>query len=425
MMRIFIADDEDIIRDGIRNCIEKEQGKFLFAGEAPDGEMALPMMMEIKPDVLITDIRMPFMDGLELARVVRRTMPWMRIVFLSGHDEFEYAQKAVSLHADAYLLKPVDSAQLLATLADVAARIEEEQQQYRQAEFEYAQKAVSLHADAYLLKPVDSAQLLATLADVAARIEEEQQQYRQAVRQSRSEQEDDALREHFFNLLLSGGMAAADAVEQGAPWGLSPAVRQYLVCILRLPDNRDAFMQARALSARTFDGQQEVICFFRGSTRMVLLLQGESEDAVRERAYEVCQNLRHEIRQFLGWDTLAAIGLPVTRLSALPDSYRTAKETMLRAAACAEGGVFGSTDFASGKTGFDFSAGGALADQLRHAAPEDVPRIVDEYFGNAAEEDMKSVLYRYYLLMDLLVSAAADGAAASGGKRGCGTRTRL
>ena len=62
--------------------------------------------------------------------------------------------------------------------------------------------------------------------------------------------------------------------------------------------------------------------------------------------------------------------------------------------------------FSSGKTGFDFSAGGALADQLRHAAPEDVPRIVDEYFGNAAEEDMKSVLYRYYLLMDLLVSAA-------------------
>ena len=101
MMRVFIADDEEIIRDGIRNCIEKEQERFLFAGEAPDGEMALPMLMEMKPDVLITDIRMPFMDGLELAKVVRRTMPWLRIVFLSGHDEFEYAQKAVSLHADA------------------------------------------------------------------------------------------------------------------------------------------------------------------------------------------------------------------------------------------------------------------------------------------------------------------------------------
>ena len=63
MMRVFIADDEEIIRDGIRNCIEKEQERFLFAGEAPDGEMALPMLMEMKPDVLITDIRMPFMDG--------------------------------------------------------------------------------------------------------------------------------------------------------------------------------------------------------------------------------------------------------------------------------------------------------------------------------------------------------------------------
>ena len=68
MMRVFIADDEEIIRDGIRNCIEKEQERFLFAGEAPDGEMALPMLMEMKPDVLITDIRMPFMDGLELAK---------------------------------------------------------------------------------------------------------------------------------------------------------------------------------------------------------------------------------------------------------------------------------------------------------------------------------------------------------------------
>jgi two-component system response regulator YesN len=102
MMRVFIADDEEIIRDGIRNCIEKEQGRFLFAGEAPDGEMALPMLMEMKPDVLITDIRMPFMDGLELAKVVRRTMPWLRIVFLSGHDEFEYAYQMKEISFEIY-----------------------------------------------------------------------------------------------------------------------------------------------------------------------------------------------------------------------------------------------------------------------------------------------------------------------------------
>lgn len=360
MMRVFIADDEDIIRDGIRGCIEKESDRFLFAGEAPDGEMALPMIVEMKPDILITDIRMPFLDGLELARVVRRAMPWVRVIFLSGHDEFEYAQQAVSLHADAYLLKPIDSTQLIATLEQVAARIEQEQQQYLSA-----------------------------------------------AQRGRSEQEEDALREHFFNQLLSGGISTAQAIEHGARFGAALTARQYLVCMMRLPKDRDTRMQVRALASHTFDGQDDVFCFFRGSTRLMLLLLGENKEAVREHAYEVCQNLRHEIHKVLGPDTLTAIGLPVSRLSALPDSYQAAQKTMLQAAACAESGVFGSTDFAAApKAEFDFSQGGSLADKLRHAAPEDVPQIVDTYFGDTAAQDMQSVLYRYYLLMDLLVTAS-------------------
>ena len=358
MMRVFIADDEEIIRDGIRNCIEKEQERFLFAGEAPDGEMALPMLMEMKPDVLITDIRMPFMDGLELAKVVRRTMPWLRIVFLSGHDEFEYAQKAVSLHADAYLLKPVSSAQLLETLGQVAEQIEQEQQQLR-----------SEGAN------------------------------------SRSEHEEDVLREHFLNDLLSGSVPTAEAAVQGERWGLLLTAKQYLVCIVRLPENA-VQEQVRALTERLCGEESEVCAFFRGSRRLVLLLRGETEEAVRETAYEFCQNLRHELCQVLGWNALCAIGAPVSRVSALPESYRTAKDTLLQASACAEDGVFGSTDFAGVQHEFDFSAGGSLADKLRHAAPEDVPRIVEGYFGDSAAQDVQSVLYRYYLLMNLLVTAS-------------------
>ncbi len=338
MMRVFIADDEEIIRDGIRNCIEKEQERFLFAGEAPDGEMALPMLMEMKPDVLITDIRMPFMDGLELAKVVRRTMPWLRIVFLSGHDEFEYAQKAVSLHADAYLLKPVSSAQLLETLGQVAEQIEQEQQQLR-----------SEGAN------------------------------------SRSEHEEDVLREHFLNDLLSGSVPTAEAAVQGERWGLLLTAKQYLVCIVRLPENA-VQEQVRALTERLCGEESEVCAFFRGSRRLVLLLRGETEEAVRETAYEFCQNLRHELCQVLGWNALCAIGAPVSRVSALPESYRTAKDTLLQASACAEDGVFGSTDFAGVQHEFDFSAGGSLADKLRHAAPEDVPRIVEGTASQLADE---------------------------------------
>ena len=261
MMRIFIADDEEIIRDGIRNCIEKEQGRFLFAGEAPDGEMALPMLMEMKPDVLITDIRMPFMDGLELAKVVRRTMPWLRIVFLSGHDEFEYAQKAVSLHADAYLLKPVSSAQLLETLGQVAEQIEQEQQQLRSAGAN-----------------------------------------------SRSEREEDVLREHFLNDLLSGSVPTAEAAVQGERWGLLLTAKQYLVCIVRLPENA-VQEQVRALTERLCGEESEVCAFFRGSRRLVLLLRGETEEAVRDRRTGLpCQRPAGKLPHSEGY---AAAGLRV------------------------------------------------------------------------------------------------------------------
>ena len=85
MFRVFVVDDEEIIRTGIRNALDRSDGRFSFTGEAPDGEMALPALLEIKPDILVTDVRMPFLDGLELAARVRTALHGGRILFLSGH----------------------------------------------------------------------------------------------------------------------------------------------------------------------------------------------------------------------------------------------------------------------------------------------------------------------------------------------------
>jgi two-component system response regulator YesN len=74
--------------------------------------MALSMIQDIKPDIVITDIRMPFMDGLTFSRIIRKTLPWIKIIILSGHDEFEYAREAVSLGVEEYLLKPVSSSDI-------------------------------------------------------------------------------------------------------------------------------------------------------------------------------------------------------------------------------------------------------------------------------------------------------------------------
>ena len=97
MYKVFLVDDEIVVREGIRSNFPWEETQFVLAGEAPDGEIALSMLQDVKPDILITDIRMPFMDGLELCRQVSRTMPWVYIVILSGYDDFAYAREAISL----------------------------------------------------------------------------------------------------------------------------------------------------------------------------------------------------------------------------------------------------------------------------------------------------------------------------------------
>ncbi len=124
--KVFFVEDEIVTREGIRDNVDWKAHGFEFCGEAPDGEMALPLLQTVKPDVLITDIRMPFMDGLQLSQIVRDRMPATKIIILSGHDEFEYAQKAIKLGVFEYLLKPVSVQDLHNVLQKVASELDQE-----------------------------------------------------------------------------------------------------------------------------------------------------------------------------------------------------------------------------------------------------------------------------------------------------------
>lgn len=128
-VKIFLVEDEIVIRNGIKNSIEWEKEGYEFVGEASAGELAYPMIVKERPDILITDIKMPFMDGLELSRLVRKELPELKILILSGYDEFDYAKEAISLGVTEYLLKPVSSAKLLETLKGVSVIIEQEREE--------------------------------------------------------------------------------------------------------------------------------------------------------------------------------------------------------------------------------------------------------------------------------------------------------
>ena len=129
MVKVFLVEDEIVIRDGIKNSIQWEKEGFEFVGEAGDGELAYPMILKEQPDILITDIKMPFMDGLELSRLVKQELPDIKILILSGYDEFEYAKEAIRIGVAEYLLKPVSSIKLLEVLHGVTSTIVQERQE--------------------------------------------------------------------------------------------------------------------------------------------------------------------------------------------------------------------------------------------------------------------------------------------------------
>lgn len=129
MLKTFLVEDEVVVRETIKRMIPWEQYGFELVGEAADGEMALPLILKSRPDLLITDIKMPFMDGLTLSKLVKKELPDLKIVILSGYDDFNYAKQAISIGVDDYLLKPITKNAFIERLQEIHERYEHEKTQ--------------------------------------------------------------------------------------------------------------------------------------------------------------------------------------------------------------------------------------------------------------------------------------------------------
>jgi len=129
MIRIVIADDEKWVRAIVKTMILSAQNPdFTIVGEASDGREALELCTKLAPDVLVTDIKMPEIEGLELIESLRQVVPHLKTIIISGYDEFRYAQKAVMLGAFSYLLKPIEEEDLINTLVKAGKAAHEEKE---------------------------------------------------------------------------------------------------------------------------------------------------------------------------------------------------------------------------------------------------------------------------------------------------------
>ena len=127
MKKILIADDEFLVRLGLKTTIDWEQHGFIIVGEAKNGKEALELFEQSDPDILLTDIRMPVMDGLEVIQTVKQKKRSLKCVILTHYDDFNYAKEAIKLGASDYILKSdLNSDNLFSILNRISNEIDAE-----------------------------------------------------------------------------------------------------------------------------------------------------------------------------------------------------------------------------------------------------------------------------------------------------------
>lgn len=127
MYKVLIIDDEPIVREGLKTIIDWERYDFSVCGEASNGRVGIYLIEKLNPQLVLVDIKMPEVNGLEMINILRDRVFCPKIIILTGYSDFEYAQKAINYGVTAYLLKPIDETELIRHVEKVRQTIEEEE----------------------------------------------------------------------------------------------------------------------------------------------------------------------------------------------------------------------------------------------------------------------------------------------------------
>ena len=131
LYKILLVDDEADVLQAMKKKIDWEALGFCLAGTAENGQEALEMAEQLHIDVVMTDIKMPYMDGLTLCKNLKQSYRNMKVIIYSGFDDFEFAREAVHLEAEEYLLKPISAGDMEAALSKVRKKLDQEYDEYR------------------------------------------------------------------------------------------------------------------------------------------------------------------------------------------------------------------------------------------------------------------------------------------------------
>jgi two-component system response regulator YesN len=360
--KVFLVEDEIVAREGIRDNVDWRLNGFEFCGEAPDGEIALPLLEAAEPDVLITDIKMPFMDGLQLCKVVRERMPWVKIIILSGHDEFEYAQEAIKLGVTEYLLKPVGVQELHNVLHKVADLLERERKE-----------------------------------------QEELQKLRDQIEDNLA-----VLREKFLLKLVVGAVSSAEAIEQSQSLGLELIARYYLVVVIKVelcdaPEQFDyhEYQQVQRIVSSLVETNPDVFLLTKDLEELVLMIKGNTPEYLQEERDFLLEQIQQQVQG--GKCKLAiGVGTPRKRITDIYHSFIEALTATQDTANAYQTALNGELDTAE-LLKVDKSA---VEDYLRCGVKEDFDDFFDAFIRPLGETALRSYLIKNYIFLDLVLITA-------------------
>lgn len=375
MLKVFLAEDEFIIREGIKNNIDWQAHGYEFCGEASDGELAFPLIQKTRPDILITDIKMPFVDGLALSRLVKKELPETEIIILSGYEEFDYAKEAIQIGVARYLLKPVNGETLLQEIDSVAEIILGKQKE-----------------------------------------KEIREKYQK-------EMEENSLRDQMdlFQHLVTGDCSMEELLSVADKLDLKIMAPWYSIVLLKIQSMKHDYEEYSG-SIVVVDERiaklaepEHVLIFDRALEGRAFLFKADSEDELLAYQKEYLGDVKEVLSSYMNLRYFGGIGTPVNRLREIPASFEDASHAFAHRYLVAESCILDSSllmqEGAAEHEDFRISAvnpeqidRAKMQEFLRTGDLDEVVYFVDEFFGKLDGGAMKSRIFRQYITMDAYFS---------------------
>lgn len=375
MLKVFLAEDEFIIREGIKNNIDWQAHGYEFCGEASDGELAFPLIQKTRPDILITDIKMPFVDGLALSRLVKKELPETEIIILSGYEEFDYAKEAIQIGVARYLLKPINGETLLQEIDSVAEIILGKQKE-----------------------------------------KEIREKYQK-------EMEENSLRDQMdlFQHLVTGDCSMEELLSVADKLDLKIMAPWYSIVLLKIQSMKHDYEEYSG-SIVVVDERiaklaepEHVLIFDRALEGRAFLFKADSEEELLAYQKEYLGDVKEVLSGYANLRYFGGIGTPVNRLREIPASFEDASHAFAHRYLVAESCILDSSllmqEGAAEQEDFRISAVNPeqidrtkMQEFLRTGDLDEVVYFVDEFFGKLDGGAMKSRIFRQYITMDAYFS---------------------